>query len=127
MGLTHVTALVRNPAKPDQTYEALFLVDTGSVDSVVPRNRLKEIGLTPQGQRTYELANQQHVTYEATTAQIEFMGEFVGTTVVFGEADCEPFLGVTALESVGIMVDPLTQALKRRPAVPMKATTPARQ
>ena len=48
------------------------------------------------------------------------MGEFVGATIVFGEDDCEPILGVTALESVGIMVNPLTQALKRRPTVPMK-------
>ncbi len=34
----------------------------------------------------------------------------------------EPLLGVTALESVGIEVDPLNQRLKRRPAVRLKST-----
>jgi len=53
-------------------------------------------------------------------AKLEFMGEFVGTTVIFGKDDAEPILGVTALESVGIEVDPQNQRLKRRPAVRLK-------
>jgi hypothetical protein len=32
----------------------------------------------------------------------------------------EPVLGVTALESVGIVLDPATRTLKRLPAVPLK-------
>ncbi len=48
------------------------------------------------------------------------MGEIVGATVGFGAEGVEPILGVTALESVGIEVDPLSQQLKRRPAVRMK-------
>lgn len=46
---------------------------------------------------------------------------FVGGTVIFGEPDTEPLLGVTALESVGIEVDPVNQRLKRLPAVRLKA------
>ncbi|MDE0191174.1 MAG: hypothetical protein OXQ90_07425 [Gammaproteobacteria bacterium] len=37
-----------------------------------------------------------------------------------GEAGAEPLIGVTALESVGIEVDPVNQRLKRRPAVRLK-------
>ena len=51
---------------------------------------------------------------------IEFMGDFVGGTIIFGEESAEPLLGMTALESVGIEVDPLNQRLKRRPAVRLK-------
>ena len=40
------------------------------------------------------------------------MGEIVGGTILFGEPDAEPLLGVTVLESVGIEVDPLNQRLK---------------
>ena len=47
------------------------------------------------------------------TGDIEFMGEIVGSTIVFGEADAEPLLGVTALESVGIEIDPRNQKLTR--------------
>jgi len=53
-------------------------------------------------------------------AEIEFMGEIVGSTVIFGADDTEPILGVTALESVGIEVDPRSQRLKRLPAARLK-------
>ena len=120
MGATHVTVTIRNPAAPDRTWEGLFLVDTGATDCLVPRQHLEAIGLEPQSQRTYELANGTELELDATTAEIEFMGEFVGGTIIFGDADAEPLLGVTALESMGIEVDPLNQRLKRRPAVRLK-------
>ena len=40
MGTTHVTVTVRNPAQTDKVYEALFLVDTGAVDCLVPGKHL---------------------------------------------------------------------------------------
>ena len=120
MGATHVTVTIRNPAEPDRTWEALFLVDTGATDCLVPRPCLEGIGLQPKGQRVYELANGQEITLDITTADIEFMGEIVGGTIIFGESGTEPLLGVTALESVGIEVDPTNQRLKRLPAVRLK-------
>ena len=120
MGATHVTVLIRNPAYPERTWEGLFLVDTGATDSLVPRPHLEAIGLGPKGQRSYELADGREIKMDITTADIEFMGEIVGGTIIFGEAGAEPILGVTALESVGIEVDPLNQRLKRLPAVRLK-------
>ena len=120
MGATHVPVSIRNPAEPDQVWEGLFLVDTGATDCLVPRQHLETIGLAPKGQRTYGLADGSEITMDVTVAQVEFMGEVVGATIVFGEADAEPLLGVTALESAGIEVDPLNQSLKRLPAVRMR-------
>ena len=120
MAVTHVTVLVRNPAKPRQTWEGLFLVDTGAVDCMVPTARLRQIGLKPKGRRTYELADGTEVKMDITTGDVEFMGETVGATIIFGPDDAEPILGVTALESVGIAVDPRSQRLKRLPAVRLK-------
>ncbi len=120
MGATHVTVAIRNPAEPDRVWEGLFLVDTGATDCLVPRQCLESIGLTPKGQRRYELADGSELRMDITVAQVEFMGEFVGATIIFGETDAEPLLGVTALESVGIEVDPLNQTLKRLPAVRLK-------
>ena len=40
--------------------------------------------------------------------------------IIFGDADAEPRLGVTALESVGVEVDPQSQRLKKLPAVRLK-------
>jgi clan AA aspartic protease len=120
MGTTHVTVLVRNPANPEKTWEGLFLVDTGAVDSLVPGKYLKELGFSPKAKRTYELADGSEVKLEITTGELEFMGEIVGSTLIFGDDDAEPILGVTALESVGIEVDPRSQQLKRLPAARLK-------
>jgi len=118
--MTHVTVIVRNPAEPERTWEGLFLVDAGAVDCLVPGKHLRDIGLKPKGQRTYELADGTEVKKDITTAEIEFMGDLVGSTIIFGSDDVEPILGVTALESVGIAVDPRTQRLKRLPAALLK-------
>lgn len=120
MGVVQVTATVRNLADPERSWDGLFLVDTGSTDSVVPSEALRSIGLVPRGRRTYELADGRRETVDVTPAEIEFMGEIIGTTVCFGTDGVEPILGLTALESVGIEIDPATQRLKRRPAVRMK-------
>lgn len=120
MGATQVTVAVVNPADLNRRWEGLFLVDTGAIDCHVPANRLREIGIQPAGQRTYEMADGTELALDIAVAQIEFMGEVVGATVIFGKDDAEPLLGVTALESVGIEVDPQNQRLKRLPAVRLK-------
>lgn len=116
----HVTVAIRNPAQPDRVWEGLFLVDTGATDCLAPRQQLESIGLAPEGQRVYELADGSELLTDIAVARVEFMGEFVGATVIFGDDDAEPLLGVTALESVGIEVDPVNQTLKRLPAVRLK-------
>lgn len=120
MGVSRVTAAIRNPAEPDRVWEGLFLVDTGATDCLVPREHLESIGLAPKGQRIYGLADGSEIRMDITVGQIEFMGEFVGGTIVFGEANAEPLLGVTALESVGIEVDPHNQTLRRLPSTRLR-------
>ena len=122
MGVTHVTVTIRNPADPTLFWEDLFLVDTGATDSLVPRKHLEAIGLKPKGQRVYQLADGSELKMDVTTADIEFMGEIVGGTIIFAEGEAEPILGVTALESVGIEIDPRNQRLKRLPAVRLKVS-----
>ncbi len=120
IGALHVTVGIRNPAEPDRVWEGLFLVETGATGCLVPRQHLESIGLAPKGQRAYELADGSEIRMGVTVAQVEFMGEFVGATIAFGEPDAEPLLGVTALESAGIEVDPRNQTLRRLPAVRLK-------
>ena len=121
MGATHVTVRITNPADEDRFWEGLFLVDIGATDSLAPRPHLQAIGLRPKGTRVYELADGSEITVDIAVAKIEFMGEFVGGTIIFGDADAEPLLGRTALASAGIEVDPLNQRLKRRSAVRLKS------
>jgi clan AA aspartic protease len=88
---------------------------------MVPRKHLEALGLQPRAQRLYELADGSEVALDVGVAEVEFMDERVGVTVLFGPDDVEPILGVTALESAGIEVDPRSQRLKRLPAVRLKA------
>ncbi len=120
MGILHVTATVRNPADPSRSWSGRFLVDTGAIDSLVPRQHLDAIGLVPKRQRVYELADGREITMDVTSGDIEFLGELTAGVIICGDPDAEPLLGVTALESAGIEVDPQNQRLKKLPAVRLK-------
>jgi len=120
MGLTKVTTKITPFGNGEESYEGVLLVDTGATDSIVPAPELEKIGLRKEGKMAYELANGEIREYAYGLARIEFMGELTAGRIIFGEPDCEPPLGVTALESVGIMVDPANKTLKRLPAIPLK-------
>jgi clan AA aspartic protease len=120
MGLIHVTVRLRATPRSRKKYEALFLVDTGATDCMAPAARLRRAGIRPRGRTTYELADGSTTELDFGLAEIEFMGELTSGRIIFGPDGCEPLLGVTALESVGITIEPATQRLQRLPAVPLK-------
>jgi len=120
MGLTKVTTKITSLQAPGRGYEALFLVDTGATDSMVAADELERIGVVKEGKMSYELADGTVKEYPYGLVRIEFMGEITAGRVVFGQPGAEPILGVTALESVGIMVDPVNKTLRRLPAIPLK-------
>lgn len=120
MGLTHVTVRLRPVGGGKGGYENDFLVDTGASDSMAPGPELTQAGIEPIGKMSYELADGTVREYKFGLVVIEFMGDVTAGRVIFGPADAEPILGVTALESVGILVDPADKSRKRLPAVPLK-------
>jgi clan AA aspartic protease len=120
MGLTHVTVALKGLGGSAGTYEADFRVDTGATDCLAPAGKLRQIAVQPVGTMVYELADGTKHEYPFGLVEIRFMGEITAGRVVFGPDDVEPVLGVTALESVGISIDPATRTLKRLPAIPLK-------
>jgi len=120
MALTKVTTKISAFGDSRKSYEAVFLVDSGVTDSLVPASELEKIGVKKEGKMSYELADGTVKEYPYGLARIEFMGETTAGRVIFGSPDVEPVLGVTALESVGIIVDPVSKTLKRLPAIPLK-------
>ena len=110
MDVSHVTVTIRNPADPAHSWDGLFLMGPYATDSLVPRSCIEEIGLEPEGQRVYETADDRKIRMDFVRAYIEFIGD----------EGVEPLLGVTALESTGIEVDPVNQRLKRLPALRLK-------
>jgi clan AA aspartic protease len=120
MGLLHVTTTLRASQKSRKKYTAEFLVDTGATDSLAPARELRKAGIKRRGRMAYELADGSTVEYDFGLAEIEFMGEITSGRVIFGPNDADPLLGVTALESVGILIDPAKCTPKRMPAIPLK-------
>jgi clan AA aspartic protease len=120
MGITHVTTTLRSLSTEGTPYEAEFLVDTAAIDCLAPSSALTTAGIVPESRRTYELANGELVEYEIGFARLSLLGQETVVQVIFGPAKAEPILGVIALESLGIVVDPLSQTLKRLHAIPLK-------
>ena len=117
VGFIHVAVSVKAPGDVRDGYQARFLVDTGAIDSMAPSSELHRAGIQPVGSKMYELADGSHREYRFGLAQIEFMGEITAGRMIFGPEDAEPFLGVTALEAAGVTIDPMTQTLRKLPAV----------
>ena len=120
MGLTRIDVTLRSRASSKRTYRDQFLVDTRATDSMAPASKLRSIGIKPVGERAYELADGTKQKYQFGLAEISFLNEITAGRVIFGPDDVEPILGVTALESAGITVDPTNQTLGRLPAIPLK-------
>ena len=116
MGIMRVNATIRNPADPSRAWEGEFLVDTGAIDCVVPRQHLEAIGLEPIDSRVYGLADGSEIQMDVTMARIEFMGGITGKDVIMAEDEsAEPLLGVTVLESLGIEIDARNERLTKLP------------
>src|SRR5438309_499565 len=113
MGLTYVTVRLTPLSGSKKKYEAQFLVDTGAIDCLASRSSLKKIGIRPEGRAIYELANGETVEYAYGFARVSFMGSETVSKVIFGPDDVEPILGVVALESTGVGIDPVSNTLKR--------------
>ncbi len=120
MGVTHVTARVSNLAQDATPFEAEFLVDTGAIDCLAPRDKLIAAGIKPEGKSVYELADGRPIEFEYGFARISFLGNETVVQIIFGPEEAKPLLGVVALENTGVMVDPVSQGLKRIHAKPLK-------
>lgn len=120
MEAIHVDVTISSLDDRLRSWTGRFWVAPGVTDSVVPRNHLEAVGIAPERQRVYELADGRQATMDIGCARIEFLGEFTAGMVVFGAPNSEPTLGTTALESVGVLVDPRTRRLTKLPAVRLK-------
>ncbi len=120
MGITYVTVTLKSMQDSGKAYQAKFLVDNGAIDCVAPANELERIGVKRTGRMKYELADGKLVEFDFGPVQIELMDRMTYGRVVFGPDDAEPILGVTALESAVLKVNPITNKLEKLPASILK-------
>jgi predicted aspartyl protease len=87
---------------------------------MVAREHMVAAGIVVEGKAVYELTSGEPIEFEYGFARVSFFGDDTVSKVIFGPANTEPLLGVVVLESVGVVVDPVTRCLKRLPALPLK-------
>ena len=122
MGLTRIAVTVRKlTSEQEGSYTATFLVDTGSIDSLVPASELEKLGIKPTHAELYEMASGKLERFEVGYAWFGFLGKELPVQIMFGADDAEPILGVLALEAAGFVVDPVAERLKKLPARSLKA------
>src|SRR5438046_5361693 len=114
MGLFEVKVTIKNPAAPERSARAELLVDTGATLSWIPRSTLESIGIAPLARHGFLLADGRRVERETGMAMLTLDGVAIGATVVFAEAGEGSMLGATALEALGVAVDPVEKKLLPR-------------
>ena len=87
------------------------LVDTGATYTWIPRPILEELGITPQEQATFVLADGREAAYDIAQIRVRSNGRERFTICVFDEQGTEALLGVVTLQEFGLGVDPLNERL----------------
>ena len=87
------------------------LVDTGATYTWVPRDVLDAVGVVPEDEWPFLLADGREVRYPVAWAQIRIGGREQPTIVVFGAPGTEPILGVVTLEEYRLAADPVNRRL----------------
>ncbi len=104
MGFVRVTALIGR--SQEQAQEIEFLVDTGSRYTVLPPSLARELGLAPTVTTKLMLADRRTVEVGTAMAYLRLEDREGAVPVAMLDVPM-PLLGVTALEILGLKVDPV--------------------
>lgn len=72
---------------------------------------MRRLGITPQREEQFSLADGTTITRKVGNALYEFQGVEAAAPVLFGEKDDSALLGVFTLEALGLTLDPLRRTL----------------
>jgi len=128
MGLTQVVGTVKRPDGRGTTTRVRFLVDTGAVYTVLPERVCRRLRLRPRSTAEFGLADGTTIAREVSEARFDIAGRVATSPVILGEADDAPLLGAVTLETLGLMVNPLTREvipMRPLPMYRMRAPAPA--
>jgi clan AA aspartic protease len=87
------------------------LVDTGATYTVIPRDVLERLGITPQFRRRFRVADGRVVDLDMAVVMVRIVGQTLPTICIFGEEGMNALLSAVTLEEFGLGVDPANQRL----------------
>lgn len=94
-----------------QTAEITAMVDTGSIYTFVPAPTLESLGIAPEWSSQFELPDGRQVEYGLAEVRIRLHGQERTNVCIFGPPNCEPRLGIVALQGFGLAADPVNGRL----------------
>ncbi len=89
-----------------------MVVDTGATYSVIPGEVAADLGIPATHERTFTLADGRRMSRRLGRAGFAYDGLEAASVVVIDERDDVPLLGATALEELGMEVDPVAKTLR---------------
>ena len=95
------------------------MVDTGATYTWIPAPILTRLGVEPEEQRTFVLADGHEVNYGVAWVRVRIGNQRHPTIAVFGKPGSQPLLGVVTLEIFGLGVDPVNRRLVPVPGLLM--------
>lgn len=110
MGHFHVSILVSRQ-QGERLVPLRALVDTGATYTWIPRDVLEGLGVAPEQDRPFVLADGRELRYPVAWISIRLQERTQPTIAVFGEPGSEPILGVVTLEEFLLAVDPVSRRL----------------
>ena len=111
MGIIVKKLTFKEHRKAENSVELDFLIDSGAVYSLVPGRILDELGIDTYRTIDFALADGTVITRRVTSGYFEYNGEGGPAPVIYGEEGDEPLLGVTTLESLGLILHPFKREL----------------
>jgi predicted aspartyl protease len=115
MGITRTkVALLSSDLTTRETLD--LVVDTGSVFTWVPGDVALKLGHRPRMMWRIRTIEGRRIERPVCDAPIEVEGLQCVTRIVFAEPGDLHVLGVTALETLGLVVDPYTNSLRQEDA-----------
>lgn len=111
MGVTKVKLVIKNPFNRQKKVEGEFLVDSGAHYTVLPAPMVKKLGLKPAYTQEFVLADGRVIKRPIGGALVNFAGKELPVAVVLGQKNDDALLGLTTLESFGLMIDPFKRRI----------------
>jgi predicted aspartyl protease len=112
MGMTTVRMRMRKNREAEDSADEEFLVDSGAAFTVAPEVVLRRLGIVPEEEMDFHLADGQKITRPVGDAYFEFGDRKGYSRVIFGQEGDSNLLGVVTLGTFGLVLDPLKRELR---------------
>ncbi|MGH9362520.1 MAG: aspartyl protease family protein [Thermoanaerobaculia bacterium] len=110
MGITFIEGEVKGPT--GKTANVRFLVDSGAIYTLLPKDAWQAIELLPKRSASFTLADGTRIERQISECHITLPQGDGTSPVILGEEGDEPLLGAVTLEILGLVLNPFNRTLQ---------------